>query len=78
MFPTDLITFTKEILNGKLHFLCNGEIIFAPPAISILLHFKTVSFKNPPKIYYFTKSDSVKIFSQKAWLHRVYSTPGLS
>ena len=22
-FPVDLVTFTKEILNGKLHFLCS-------------------------------------------------------
>ena len=23
MFPADLVTFTVEILNGKLHFLCS-------------------------------------------------------
>ena len=23
-FPADLVTFTEEILNGKLHFLCSG------------------------------------------------------
>ena len=23
-FPVDLITFTKEILNGKVHFLCSN------------------------------------------------------
>ena len=23
-FPADLVTFTEEILNGKLHFLCNA------------------------------------------------------
>ena len=23
-FPVDLVTFTKEILNGKLHFFCSG------------------------------------------------------
>ena len=23
-FPADLVTFTEEILNGKLHFLCKG------------------------------------------------------
>ena len=22
-FPVDLVTFTEEILNGKLHFLCS-------------------------------------------------------
>ena len=24
-FPADLVTFTKEIFNGKLHFLCSGK-----------------------------------------------------
>ena len=24
LFPADLVTFTEEILNGKLHFLCVG------------------------------------------------------
>ena len=24
----DLITFTEEILNGKLHFLCSGVLLF--------------------------------------------------
>ena len=23
--PADLVTFTEEILNGKLHFLCSGN-----------------------------------------------------
>ena len=23
-FPADLVTFTEEIRNGKLHFLCSG------------------------------------------------------
>ena len=61
--------FTEQI-NGKLHFLCSGEIIFPSPAIYILLLFKT--------LHYVFKSDSVKISSQKAWLHRLYATPGLS
>ena len=25
MFPADLVTFTEEILNGKLHFLCSDH-----------------------------------------------------
>ena len=25
-FPTDLVTFTEEIVNGKLHFLCSVNI----------------------------------------------------
>ena len=24
-FPADLVTFTEEILNGKLHFLCSKD-----------------------------------------------------
>ena len=27
-FPAILVTFTKEILNGKLHFLCTGFCLF--------------------------------------------------
>ena len=38
LFPEDLVTFTEEILNGKLHFLCS-EIL------SI-----TVTFSNNSKI----------------------------
>ena len=26
-FPADLVTFTEEILNGKLHFLCSGSTL---------------------------------------------------
>ena len=26
-FPADLVTFTEEILNGKLHFLCSAEYL---------------------------------------------------
>ena len=26
-FPTDLVKFTEEIFNGKLHFLSNGELL---------------------------------------------------
>ena len=25
MFPADLLTFTEEILNGKLHLMCSGS-----------------------------------------------------
>ena len=27
-FPADLATFTEEILNGKLHFLCSASVFF--------------------------------------------------
>ena len=29
-FPADLVTFTEEILNGKLHFLCSVASVFIP------------------------------------------------
>ena len=28
-FPADLVTFTEEILNGELHFMCNGAFLGA-------------------------------------------------
>ena len=28
-FPADLVTFTAEILNGKLHFMCSVKTVFA-------------------------------------------------
>ena len=36
-FPVDLVTFTEEILNGKLHFLCSGiSRILKIDALSII------------------------------------------
>ena len=32
LFPTDLVTFTVETLNAKLHFLCNVNIKYMLPA----------------------------------------------
>ena len=35
-FPANLVTFTEEILHGKLHFLCSvspAEIIITPETI---------------------------------------------
>ena len=31
----DLVTFTEEILNGKLHFLCNGQCYFATNVLKL-------------------------------------------
>ena len=28
-FPADLVTFTEEILNGKLHFLCSAKDVYS-------------------------------------------------
>ena len=33
-FPADLVTFTEEILNGKLHFLCS--VFGVIPGIAML------------------------------------------
>ena len=37
-FRADLVTFTEEILNGRLHFLCSAmsQILYPPPDISSL------------------------------------------
>ena len=29
-FPADLVTFTEEILNGKVHFLCSDYFYYNP------------------------------------------------
>ena len=35
-FPADLVTFTKEIFNGKLHFLCS---VYRDDDLTVLLLF---------------------------------------
>ena len=49
-FPADLITFTEEILNGKLHFLCSVVCGFSPSSFkfksAILLLLTKQVFKN--------------------------------
>ena len=39
-FPADLVTFTEEILNGKLNFLCSGTFEIG---VSNKQHRKTIS-----------------------------------
>ena len=61
-FPADLVTFTEEIINGKLHFLCsakrpmnqfgkNGLTIekFHKHARSSKAHYKAESYERPSK-----------------------------
>ena len=36
-FPADLALFTREILNGKLHFLCNESYIQMIRVVLVLL-----------------------------------------
>ena len=45
----DLVTFTEEILNGKLHFLCSETSdfnIINPPSIIVMLTLLYVTLKN--------------------------------
>ena len=44
-FPADLVTFTEEILTGKLHFLCGDES-------------NSFLFVNATKIYQFKAKES--------------------
>ena len=48
-FPADLLTFTKEILNGKLHFLCSDAAFVYLKVVgliyfSVVLSFTIISF----------------------------------
>ena len=40
----DLVTFTEEILNGELHFLCNDYLILSETK-SAFSQFNTIKFK---------------------------------
>ena len=40
----DLVTFTEEILNGELHFLCNDYLILSETK-SVFSQFNTIKFK---------------------------------
>ena len=44
----DLVTFTKEILNEKRHFLCNVTMIFCLASVQdfLLLTFSTANYPN--------------------------------
>ena len=50
----DQITFTEEILNGKLHFLCGYTLLFLWPASDFLVHFYSCLFTAvpSPEIYF--------------------------
>ena len=45
-FPVDLVTFTEEILNGKLHFLCSFNQVIIVDAIKLFSTKITFSFHN--------------------------------
>ena len=64
-FPEDLVTFTEEILNGKLHFLRSDRVIYE---ISPMLKtkfcnlFQTVTLKTKIKLKSFAE---ITILSEK-------------
>ena len=41
-FPANLVTFTEEILNGKIHFLCNANLPFFIFLLSLTNYIKEV------------------------------------
>ena len=40
-FPADLVMFAEEILNGKLHFLCNINVYLGTTMVSARRYFGT-------------------------------------
>ena len=46
-FPADLVTFSEEVLNGKLHFLCS-DLFRKIPAINTSFAPKYVHFQGWP------------------------------
>ena len=55
-FSADLVTFTEEILNGKLHFLCSNTFLFLD--IKVCLEKKkliTSSYRKPTLVSVFEK-----------------------
>ena len=36
LFPVDFVTFTEEIHDGKLHFLCSGPLILTASKVDLI------------------------------------------
>ena len=56
-FPADLISFTEEILNGKLHFLCiahNKTPKISQSLIVVVITQMAVKKKNKTVLFFFT------------------------
>ena len=51
-FPADMVTFTEEIINGKLHFLCSEFFLFFLTAFLDELLFWTFFLKKG-QVYWF-------------------------
>ena len=64
-FPVDLVTFTEEIFNGKLHFLCSDALIAGIVKFKItFIHFINPFLVKHPNIFGFL------VFSRgKKWKH---------
>ena len=63
-FPAELVTFTEEILNGKLHFLCSPNFQQIKVTIILISHinifplfiFLQIFFKSSNSIHFFIHS----------------------
>ena len=65
-FPEDLVTFTEEILNGKLHFLCSANYAIFPNNFCALLTHTSSPVKTKP-----TKSQKLsKLSHHEAQNHK--------
>ena len=62
MFPADLATFTEEVLNGKLHFLCSVK-----PLADLFNYFFSVGFcLTKGQLKFFIKTKLFRDFSCSA------------
>ena len=57
-FPADLVTFTEEILNGKLHFLCSEGASLLPLIFIISMIPLTLVFRRTKQGYSFKNGES--------------------
>ena len=48
-FPADVVTFTEEILNGKLHFLCSGD--HSPNRLTLIHHHRFCALSYLPYLH---------------------------
>ena len=64
----DLVTFTKEILNGKHHFLCSVTMIFCLASVQdfLLLTLLTANYPNFVVVLHFICLEELLAF--RAWV----------
>ena len=67
-FPADLVKFTEEILNGKLHFFCSDNIlVFKVPQSNFYL---STYFFSTPNLSFDVNCDNIGTKNEK---HRLAS-----